>query len=446
MKEDKDFNISKIKENRSKNRSGKFLISVIFAFIFGFLGAMLSIYLIFNNFIKNEDFKKIFGLNNLSTNTEFFENSNKENDNKKLEVDLKNFNDTSVGVANKVLPSIVNIDVEYDINTVFNSKATTKGTGSGVVLSKDGYILTNNHVISPKQDNQFYTVSEAKKIVVTFSDDKSMEAEIVGVDALTDLAVIKLKEENKDLKPAELGDSNNVKIGEFVMAVGSPLGFRGSVTNGIVSSINRKVTLNDGSSLTAIQTNASINSGNSGGALVNAKGEVIGINTLKLAGGGIEGIGFAIPINDTKPIVEQLIKNKKVERPSLGFSGKEVSESVSKEFGMPQGILVKDVLDNSTAKNVGLKEKDIVIKVNDKEVKTFQDIEKLKSDLKYDEEITITVVREGKEETLKGKVVKLPEQEKTKNKKEEENNNKENSKSNNYNNRNKDLFEYFFGN
>lgn len=439
-----DNNKFSIQEKKAKNRSGKFLTSVIFAFIFGLLGALLAIYLVFNNFIKNEEFKKFFGLNNLSSKTEYVENSN--DCYKKLEVDLKDFNNTAIGVAEKVIPSIVNIDVKYDINTIFNSKATSQGTGSGVILSEEGYILTNNHVVSPKQSNQFFTVSEAKDITVTLSDDKKYEAEIVGVDQITDLAVIKLKNKPK-LTPAKLGNSDNVKIGEFVMAVGSPLGFKGSVTNGIVSSTNRKVTLKDGTSLTAIQTNASINSGNSGGALVNSNGEVIGINTLKLAGGGIEGLGFAIPINDTKNIVKQLIDNKKVERPSLGFSGKEISESISKEYGMPQGILVNEVFDNSTAKEADLKSKDIVIKFNGKEVKSFSDIEKLKTEIKIGDEVTFTVIREGKEKELKAKVVKLQDEKEQNKENNKDENNKENEENiKNFNNKNKELFEYFFGN
>lgn len=435
----KDDFISEIDKNY--NRNGKFLFSVIFAFIFGLLGAAVGIYLIFNTFKNDNNIQNFFGLK--KDQTHYVES---KDNNSKVVANLEDFNNTSVGVAKKVIPSIVNIDIQYDINTMFKGKATTTGTGSGVILSNDGYVLTNNHVVSPQQENSFYAVSEAKKITVTLSDDKEYDAEIVGVDKLTDLAVIKLKDA-KDLTPATLGNSDNLNIGEFVMAIGSPLGFRGSVTNGIISSINRKVTLSDGNTLVAIQTNASINSGNSGGALVNSKGEVIGINTLKLAGGGIEGLGFAIPINNTKNIVEKLIKNGKVERPSLGFSGKEISEELSKEYGLPQGILVKEIMDNSTAKNIGLKQKDIVIKLNGKDVKSFKDIENIKTDLKVDDEITITIIRDGKEKELKGKLIKFEipkENTKPTEKRKEKVDPKENKEEEFRENREK-LFEYFFG-
>lgn len=435
----KDDFISEIDKNY--NRNGKFLFSVIFAFIFGLLGAAVGIYLIFNTFKNDNNVQNFFGLK--KDQTHYVES---KDNNSKVVANLEDFNNTSVGVAKKVIPSIVNIDIQYDINTMFKGKATTTGTGSGVILSNDGYVLTNNHVVSPQQENSFYAVSEAKKITVTLSDDKEYDAEIVGVDKLTDLAVIKLKDA-KDLTPATLGNSDNLNIGEFVMAIGSPLGFRGSVTNGIISSINRKVTLSDGNTLIAIQTNASINSGNSGGALVNSKGEVIGINTLKLAGGGIEGLGFAIPINNTKNIVEKLIKNGKVERPSLGFSGKEISEELSKEYGLPQGILVKEIMDNSTAKNIGLKQKDIVIKLNGKDVKSFKDIENIKTDLKVDDEITITVIRDGREKELKGKLIKFEipkENTKPAEKRKEQVDPKENEEQEFRENREK-LFEYFFG-
>lgn len=436
-----EFNLSKKNDQKQYNRSGKFLISVIFAFIFGLLGAAVGIYLLFNTFKDNKEINKFFGIN--KNETENYTES--KNDSSKIAVDLKDFNDTAVGVANKVLPSIVNIDIEYDINTIFNGKARTTGTGSGVILSKDGYVLTNNHVVSPQKENNFYTVSEAKKITVTLSDDKKYDGEIIGVDKTTDLAVIKMKDA-KDLTPAELGNSDNLKIGEFVMAVGSPLGFKASVTDGIISSVNRKVPLSDGSSLIAIQTNASINGGNSGGALVNSKGEVIGINTLKLAGNGIEGLGFAIPINSTKTIVKKLIKDGKVERPSLGFSGKEISEELSKEYGLPQGIIVKEVLDNSTAKNLGLKEKDIVLKLNGKDVKTFQDIENIKTNLNIDDEITLTILRDGKKEELKGKLIKFEYKENKSQKQNENNKSNEKNKEDNFKENNEKLFEYFFGN
>jgi serine protease Do len=177
------------------------------------------------------------------------------------------------------------------------SEGTAKATGSGVVITDDGYILTNNHVVSSSSSSSYYQVSKATKITVTlYNDTTEYEAKLVGSDEQTDLAVLKI--EKTGLTAAELGDSSKVQVGEFAMAIGNPLNMASTVTTGVISATNRTIT-SDNVTYKVIQTDAAINSGNSGGALINADGKVIGINTLKLSGSGVEGIGFAIPINET---------------------------------------------------------------------------------------------------------------------------------------------------
>ena len=179
--------------------------------------------------------------------------------------------------------------------------STATASGSGIIISDDGYILTNNHIVSTSSEGSYYEVSEATKVTVTlFNDTTEYEAKIIGKDEETDLAVIKI--DKTGLTKAEFADSDNIKVGEFAMAVGNPLGMQSSITCGVISAVNREVTDTDGKKFTLIQTDAAINAGNSGGALVNSEGKVIGVNTLKLSGTGIEGMGFAIPINSTTDI------------------------------------------------------------------------------------------------------------------------------------------------
>lgn len=191
-------------------------------------------------------------------------------------VSLANYSDTGVGVANKVRPSIVGIKVEYVVNSLFNTSQTATASGSGIIISEDGYILTNNHIVNSSSSSSFYELGKASKVTITlYNDETEYEAKIVGTDEQTDLAVLKI--EKTGLTAAELGDSDSIQVGEFSMAIGNPLGLNNSVTAGIISAVDRKVTDSDGKTFTLIQTDAAINSGNSGGALVNSKGQVIGV-------------------------------------------------------------------------------------------------------------------------------------------------------------------------
>ena len=189
------------------------------------------------------------------------------------------------------------------------------------------------------------------------------------------------------------------------MAIGSPLGLNGTVTSGIISTKSRKVSLSDGSSLNAIQTDASINQGNSGGALVNAKGEVIGVNTLKLAGNGVEGIGFAIPINQTKKISEELIKNGSVRRPALGIVGKEITEETAQVLGVKKGIFLLDVAKDGSADKAGIKKSDVITKFNGKEVSSISDLNEEKNNISENQEVDVEIIRAGEKQTIKVKML-----------------------------------------
>lgn len=311
-------------------------------------------------------------------------------------VSLSNYSDTAVGVANKVLPSIVGIKVQYSVNSFFNRASTAEAEGSGVIISEDGYILTNNHVVTTSDSSSYYQVSEANKITVTlYNDSTEYEAKIVGTDSQTDLAVIKI--EKTGLTKATLGDSDSLKVGETAFAIGNPLGMQSTVTSGIISAVNREVKDSDGQTYTLIQTDAAINSGNSGGALVNAAGEVVGINSMKLNGTGIEGIGFAIPINSTKSITEELISNGKVKRPYIGISGRDVSAQTARINNIVEGVYVVSIEEFSCAEKAGLKVGDIIIEADGTSIKTMEELNKIKNTHSIGDNMKIKVNRAGNE-------------------------------------------------
>ena len=321
-----------------------------------------------------------------------------ENNTQNLDlISLKEYSDTAVSVADKVLPSIVGIEVEYQVNSIFSrNPQTSTASGSGIIISKDGYILTNNHIVSTSSNSTYYQVSDANKVIVyLYNDTTPYEAKIIGKDAQTDLAVIKI--EKNDLSAATLGNSDSVKVGEFSMAVGNPLGMQSSITCGVISALNREITDSDGIQYKLIQTDAAINSGNSGGALVNSKGEVIGINTMKISGDGVEGIGFAIPISSTTNICEQLIQDGKVKRPYIGISGIDLDEKTAKANNLVQGIYVKSVEDFSAAQKADIRNGDVIIEADGKKVMTMDELNNIKNTHKIGDTLTLKINRNGKE-------------------------------------------------
>ena len=325
-------------------------------------------------------------------------------------ISLSNYSNTAVFAANKILPSIVGIEVSYTAtsNSIFGfgtpQTSTATATGSGIIISEDGYILTNNHVVDTSSSNSYsyYDISDATSVKVklnsaTYGNDATFDAKIVGKDSQTDLAVLKI--DKTGLTAAEFGDSDQAVVGEFVMAVGSPLGLDTTVTQGIVSAVNREVE-SDGTKYTCIQTDAAINSGNSGGALVNSEGKVIGINTLKLSGSGVEGIGFAIPINSTLDVTDQLINHNKVLRPYVGISGINLDESTAKKYNLTVGVYVKTVQNFSPAEKAGLQSGDVIVKADDKDITTMDELNDIKNSHKIGDTMKLKINRNGEEKEV----------------------------------------------
>lgn len=325
-------------------------------------------------------------------------------------VSLSNYSDTAVFAASKILPSIVGISITYDVTTSsyfsmfgFNqgtSKSEATASGSGIILSSDGYIVTNNHVVDSKSESTYYDISEATSIKVSlYGDEQTYDAKIVGKDSQTDLAVLKI--DKTDLTPAEFADSDSVKVGEFAMAVGNPLDLGTTITCGVISAVNRKVEDSEKSTTyTCIQTDAAINSGNSGGALVNSQGQVIGINTLKVASTGVEGIGFAIPINSTTDIINELKTYSKVRRPYIGISGRDLNEATAKKYNLVQGIYVVSVFEYSAAEKAGLQIGDIIIEADGKKITTMNELNEIKNTHSIGDTMKLKIVRDGKEKEI----------------------------------------------
>ena len=333
-------------------------------------------------------------VNSIATN----ENTTSKYENLNLaQISLNNYSDTAIFAANKALPSMVSISVEYEVS-YFGRKQTSGGSGSGVILTEDGYILTNNHVISSSDSSAFYQVSDATAIKVhIYGDETEYPATIVGTDSQTDLAVLKI--EKNGLTPAELGDSSSILVGEFVLAIGDPYGLEHSVTAGIVSALDREMTV-DKVTYKVMQADCAINSGNSGGALVNSQGQVIGITTLKLAGNGIEGVSFAIPINDTIDIYKGLIENGKIVRPFVGISGLNLDEATAIRNGLTKGIYVDSVVADSAAEKAGIKAGDIIVKFDGKDIYTMEELNEIKATKSVGDKIDVSFYRENKLQTV----------------------------------------------
>ena len=383
------------KKDKKSNNGNGFVKSVLLPFTCGVLGAGIVVGTCFGvpSIRENILGTQASAFGESTTNT--VSNPNTE------QISLLDYSDTAVGVAQKVLPSIVGINVTYSVNSIFyRTQGTATAQGSGVIISEDGYILTNNHVVNSSTSNSsFYELGEASKITVQlYNDDTEYEAEIVGTDEQTDLAVIKIDKDG--LTAAELGDSDSVQVGEFCMAIGNPLGLGITVTDGIVSAVNRTVTDEDGNSYEAIQTNAAINSGNSGGALVNSQGQVIGINTLKVSGDGVEGVGFAIPINSTKDIYEQLIQYNKVKRPYLGIGGIEVDEETARANNLTVGIYVKTLETFSAAEKAGVRVGDVIIKADGQDIETMDELNAIKNQKEIGDTMTLTIWRNGETQDI----------------------------------------------
>lgn len=279
------------------------------------------------------------------------------------------------------IPSVVSISCK-----LYNGTAS----GTGVILTQDGYIVTNSHV-----------VEDAREITVLLTDDRRFNARLVGADSISDLAVLYI--EATDLVPAKFGDSTGLQVGEEVVAIGDPLGIelRGTMTDGIISAINRDMSV-DGRTMTLIQTNAALNSGNSGGPLINRYGMVIGINTMKISSftyeAGVEGLGFAIPSATVKDIVDQLIENGYVSgRPTLGISCEELSSMYRHYYRLPNGLYINSVEKNSPAGEVGIAQGDVLISLDGVTVTDMDTYNSILYSHQVGDSVTAVIYRSGKQ-------------------------------------------------
>ena len=294
-------------------------------------------------------------------------------------------NTAVVQAAKKVSPAVVGITTKVYNRDMFNRKVLVgEGVGSGVIFDKAGYIVTNNHV-----------VGTAKTVIVSLADGQSTEGTVVGRDEKTDLAVVKIKMDN--LPVAEFGDSDSLQVGEPAIAIGNPLGleFQGTVTVGVISSLNRTIGA-EGQSMKLIQTDAAINPGHSGGALVDADGKVIGINSAKISKEGVEGLGFAIPINAARPILQDLIKNGKVVRPYLGLYG--LDQQMAARFGMKlnvAGIYVYKVAAGGPLDQAGLRHGDVILKLDGTDVKDFSALQSVMDKHNVGDSVSLDYTRNG---------------------------------------------------
>jgi len=298
-------------------------------------------------------------------------------------------------IAKKVGPAVVGVVNKVTYNKMQNygfyggyipnggNETVESGSGSGVIISEDGYIVTNNHVIEG-----------ASEIYIVTNTGDEYKAELKGSDAKTDLAVLKIE---GTFPYATLGSSSDLEVGELAVAIGNPLGqeFAGTVTDGIISALNRSVTV-DNKQLTLLQTNAAINPGNSGGPLVNQYGEVIGINTAKISSGRLEGLGFAIPIDEAKPIIDDLLQSGYVRgRPVIGIGGRNVTQQLAEAYNWKVGIYVASMSPDSPAYLAGVQIGDIIVQVDGKDVETVDELNEIKNKHRVGDKLELKVYRNG---------------------------------------------------
>lgn len=314
--------------------------------------------------------------------------------------------------VSKVMPAVVGISSEFSTGSAQQSGGWYFGmpntqtqpasaTGTGIIMTSDGYIITNAHVIYDTE----YGYGAATSVSVLLSDKTEYDATIKGYDVDTDIAVLKV--DAKNLTAAEFGNSDELQVGELVIAIGNPLGFElfGSVTCGIVSALNREITIND-KNMNLIQTDAAINSGNSGGPLVNSYGQVIGINSAKMSttygSASVEGLGFAIPMTQAQSIIDDLINYGYVKgRPQIGISTEAIDEYTAALYNFPIGLYVRSVTPNGAADQAGIQPGDIIIGLNGEPVSTTDELKKKKDKFNAGDKVTLNISRNGVDMDIK---------------------------------------------
>jgi serine protease Do len=364
----------KFVEERKSKRVLRFLSLLFIIFFSASIGGVLGGYYV----------KKSYG-DSLYNNPNVQSYNSTSANNLETETETANIPKNSITkVAEMVGPTVVGIN--NNVRTWGGGEAL-QGSGSGIIFDKNGYIVTNEHVIEG-----------ATSVTVTLSGGRKVSAKIIGADAKTDLAVLKV--DAKDLPVAKFGDSSKVRVGDTSIAIGNPLGeeFAGSVTVGVISALNRTMNV-DGRTYKVIQTDAAINNGNSGGALLNEAGEVIGINSLKL--GEAEGMGFAISINEAKPIIESLMKNGYVARPYLGIVYVFLDKDLAAEYDVPQGIGIREVASGSSADEAGIRPGDVMTSFDGVDLTKEGALQESLEKHKVGDSVSIKLWRDGKTLDLK---------------------------------------------
>ncbi len=296
-------------------------------------------------------------------------------------------------VSEKAKPSVVGITTTtVSSDNMFSMPTESTGVGTGIIVDSNGYILTNSHVISD---------GKAKTVSVLFNDGSTVDGQVYWYDSQLDLAIVKVNKTG--LTAAELGDSDKVQIGDISIAIGNPYGLdlAGTVTQGIISGLDRTIQTEKETMTGLMQTDASINPGNSGGPLLNEKGQVIGINSAKVS--SAEGIGFSIPINTAKPIIEQVIKSGNFEKVTLGIKGIDVTtfeSSTGTDLAADEGVYIVEVVSDTPAQKSGIQAGDVIVKVGNDETPTMTDLNKVLYKYKSGQSTKVTVNRSGKEVTV----------------------------------------------
>ena len=363
-----------VKKEKKPMSAGKIVaLALCCSLVGGILGAGACIFSQGSFFVSNKD-------------TSFIYQGNRENS----VIETATVDTNKLMTAAEVYATNVNSTVGITTSVTTNYwgyQTTSAASGSGFVLSDDGYILTNQHVIE-----------NSSSITVTFYDGTSLPAELIGYDVSNDIAVLKVNAEN--LKPVVLGDSKNMNVGDEVVAIGNPLGeLTFSLTQGVVSALDRQVTTSSNTTMTLMQTDCAINSGNSGGALFNLYGEVIGITNAKYsssanAEASIDNIGFAIPVNQIKNIVTSLIEKGYISKPYIGVRVTDVSEETQR-YGLPKGAAVYEITKDAPAEAAGLQINDIIVAVDGKEITGSSDLVNVIGNCQVDQVIMLSVYRSG---------------------------------------------------
>lgn len=380
---------SEVKNSNFKKGGGRkkilsyVMVGIICSVVGGATSSIACLYLL----PKSDFFKSTPLYQSIATNTTPSYTSSSSSSIKASPISSTTGSLSATEIAKKVGPAVVGVSVKSQSNAnIFGQSESEEGMGSGIIINEEGYILTNYHVING-----------ATQVSVILNTKKEVAAKIINYDADLDLAVIKVTENVKMPAVAELGNSKDVQVGDSVVAIGNPLGkeLLGSVTSGIISATNREITVGN-SKQTLLQTDAAINPGNSGGALVNSAGQVIGINSSKIGGNNVEGIGFAIPIDVVKPKIDSLLKPIL----KIGISGRDITSDIAKSNNVPEGIYVVQVQEFSAAEKAGIEPGDIIEQFDGKSVKSVNDLNKIKADHKSGDVVKVQVYRDGSTKTL----------------------------------------------